>query len=234
MNGFCEFCGTQLAQGSTTCHNCGANVNQSQPVQANGYQQYAAPAYPQAMTPPPKKKKTGLIIGIVIAVVLLILGALFVIGVIAMASVEDYQEPVEAWGEAIENDDVDDFYDAYIDVWSEIGYTENQVKSSLQNTINFYRSELEEEFGDDDYEITMEYGDIKEFDEDEVDEANEKWVELGYDDLDIEEAYEIEATLTAECDGEKVESDEYTFVVVLVDGEWGIFEVRGLPTAALQ
>ena len=178
--------------------------------------------------PPPKKKKTGLIIGIVLGVfALLVIGFVILLAVLGM-SVEEYQEPVENWMEAIEENDVDMMYDTYYeDMWEDLNYTETMVKNDLQYAIDTFTEDIEDEIGDS-YNVYPEYGDITEYDDERIEEFTEELEAIGVYGIEIEAAYEIEATLKAESDGYYAESDELTFVVVQVDGEWSIIEIRGL------
>lgn len=236
---FCQLCGSPQPDNAVHCSACGARIEQQtppaaqQPVYQQPYQpQYAAPPmqppYPQYQAATPPKKKTGKILAIVLIVL-----AVLLIGVIAIialgSSVEDYQEPVEAWAEAMEKDDVDVLYNAYFDLWEEVGFSEKEVKKEFQDMIDTFREDVQDDLDCDDFETSVEYDEIREYDDDDIDELMETLESAGIDDVEIKEAYEIEATIQAEADGKDWETDQYTFVVVKVDGEWSIYQIRGLP-----
>lgn len=243
MESFCKYCGTPINQGVTHCPSCGGAVEQPQsaPVQSpvqpqqNTYQpQYTQPqpayTYPQPETTPPpkKKKKTGLIIGIIVgAVALAFFGIIALILFIGMFSIEDYQKPVEAWVESVEENDVDKMYDSYYDFWIDMDYSEEYVKDDFQNGIDYLDEVFEDEAGYG-YKLSIEYGDCTPYSEDELDEALDNLKDADIY-IDIEEAYDVEVTIVAKGENGSYEYDEMTFVVALVDDEWKIIAIRGLP-----
>ncbi len=89
---FCTNCGAQLPEGSSFCNYCGAKLA-SAPAPRPAAPTYAAPAYGApagypAPAPAPRKSHTGLIIGIVAALVLIgaVIGILFATGVLGGGS----------------------------------------------------------------------------------------------------------------------------------------------------
>lgn len=233
---FCKFCGSQQPDNAAHCSVCGGKLEQAPPVAQPVYQQqyqpqFATPPmqqpYPQYEVTPPPKKKNGKVLAIVLAVLAVLLVAaiaLFALG----SSVEDYQEPIENWAKAIEKDDVDMFYDTYYDLWEELGFNKKDVKKEFQTMIDAYREEIEDELGSDDFKTSVEYGDIEKYDDDDIEKIVDTLEAAGIDDVKIEEAYEIEATIQAKADGNVWETDQYTFVVAKVDGNWSIYQIRGL------
>ncbi|MBR3393230.1 MAG: zinc-ribbon domain-containing protein [Firmicutes bacterium] len=151
MARFCTKCGKPLGDGALFCNNCGtriANVagqtgpaqapNQSVPPQGQyGYR----PQMPPYNMPPqlPKKKKTGLIIGIVVGLILVVL---FFVGAFAWPGfLKDDSEAKEdsffTHHEARERDDEDDEEE------EEVSKQTNEAESSQDENITHIEFEID-------------------------------------------------------------------------------------------
>jgi len=124
---FCSKCGQIIADNSAFCVHCGAknNADIQQPMQPTQYQQpvqfqqpqYYQPVYNQ---PVPKKRRVGLITGIIIALALIIVGIVALIVILlnndkdveTKLVVSNYEEALEIFIESINEDD----YDLYKDI----------------------------------------------------------------------------------------------------------------------
>lgn len=109
----CPNCGNNMPDGVAFCNICGTAFSAPQ----NAAPQYAVPPVappqygampPQAMPQPPKKNKTGLIIGIVVAVIALIVGVLAISGVFSPKTEEEQiQKVAEETAKKIERGKID-------------------------------------------------------------------------------------------------------------------------------
>lgn len=222
MSRFCASCGTALNDGTLFCTNCGARVNQQQAVQP-------VPVYGQPeVSPPPKKKKAGLFIGIAAGV----LGFVFVVAAICAAfflfSVKDYQKPVEEWAAAIQENDADKMEDIHLSITCNNWFLSVYRIANFSKTVEYFNEEFENEVGAD-YELSVDYGKCTKFTEHETEHLNELLEAIGTENVEIEKAYYVEASLHARGKYGDYKTDEYTFVVVQVDGEWSVLMVEDLP-----
>ncbi|MCC8191485.1 MAG: zinc-ribbon domain-containing protein [Ruminococcus sp.] len=188
---------------------------QDQPYyQADPNGGYGAPVQAQ-----PKKKGNGLLIVILIVILLLLIGAGLLIYFIFFSS-GGYQDAVEAYYEAMEDFEYDDFREAMGDT-ALIAYVEQGEGSDIQTfKLGCQRmgSLYKQQYPDVDVEY--EILEVRKMSEDEVAEYDEYGLkgEMGYE-IDV-------STYTTGADNNG--SDSETLTVIRYDGDWCVIDIASV------
>ena len=186
---FCTNCGAPIEPGQKFCDKCGTPVNredinvnditsQPQPQMQTQPQPQRQPQYQSPVPPQPGKKKTWLIILIILAV----LAAVSVIGGIlayrGYKAVRDYMiETGRADVPDIDSpEDYDDFYDDQDDLWDE--YLDDIFDDALDQNFDFDDDTYDYDTFDEDYDfdddaLSYEYADVYVDDDDVLIVPNE-------------------------------------------------------------
>ncbi len=188
--------------------------------------QYAAP-----VTPAPKKKKTGLIVGIIAIVLALAVAA----GAVWYFFIRDDDDDsskkrgasygkVIDYMEEISNGDFDNFSKLVPEeVWEDfldmIDMDEDECIEYYDELFESERYDLESELGDN-IKISYTVTDENKLDDDDLDDIKADLEEYyGIDEDDVTEAYELEVTIKRKGSEDSEEEDD-SLVAIKIDGKW--------------
>lgn len=220
--------GTNANQGTQSFGGYGqtqAYQNTAQPIYGQS-QAFGNPAQPindpNFMGQPPKKKHTGLIVGLIIGAVAIIAAIVVVCFIFfGKGSSGSYEEVVENFEDAMNEKDIDKLFDLFpipekasslIDM-----YLTDDVKEELMD-------EMESSFGGG--EIEIEIVDATQLDQDELDDIAENgrfsyFSVLADEEFELTDGYEVECDVS--LDG--VSGSGGTITVCEWNGEWYIFDI---------
>ncbi len=237
---YCGKCGSFNQDGATFCQNCGSPLTAQTPPQQNPY-----PYPPQQQ---PQKKKTGLVIGLCVAIAAVITGLVF-LGIWLFGDdgplgggkssdrdrgeesdvkggVQSVKDVPKAYITAMASGDVDAYIDLLpqkmLDAYLEAtDTTEKDFRKDCKNDIRETLDELNDEYGDD---WSMSAEDIE---TDSLKKSALKDVQKQYDalDLDVTDAaiVSFEAVVTVrdeDGDTDTVDSASIQIGAVEIGGRW--------------
>ncbi len=241
MAGFCKACGSPLNDGVVFCQSCGTNnssapvppVNVAPPAQPQFTQpQYAQPQY--GYQPIPKKKNTGVIVGVVLAFVLIVIIGIVVVIVLSNGkngnsifsnSNNNYKQPVTNLYHSWETSNWNQFVSCYPSEISSIlakGYKGLGYDNGDDFLKEYLYSPIEKQFGKN-VKLSVSFDSDSSLSSDDIKSYEEDYSSYYKVNVNITEAHKILYTILVKGD-DSSSTEEATVIVGKIGSTWYIIE----------